>query len=359
MNFKDYLKQSRQQNNLTQKQAAKKIGTAECTIQNWENGRSMPEKALFPSIIQTYYLDKYEFGKYYINQIMSEIEDVETKPDKMFLLMDEKGEDLEKYKFEHIYILNPYLTNSNLIFNPMKGSIDSVINALSAALISNNDNEFIRNENLQVLNNAIIVLKHLLQDNATIFDLQKILWNIQDIGRKKYVMKLRKINTNLSRNINELEIRRKNDELIDWFLNDYYAGIGGAKGAPKTYQNATNLRYNLDKFIENTYYNKMFAKRNDKEEIVKEVKKIPFPIEEDNQCTKYTEDVVHFKFGDITTENFDLYQLPSNSLVVFQCISKEESFYKLIAAMLDTLELQFKIQKMNGTLSEHIFIKKK
>lgn len=27
MNFKDYLKQSRQQNNLTQKQAAKKIGT--------------------------------------------------------------------------------------------------------------------------------------------------------------------------------------------------------------------------------------------------------------------------------------------------------------------------------------------
>lgn len=60
MQFKDYLKKSRQQNNLTQKQAAVKIGTTECTIQNWENGRSMSEKALFQSIIQTYYLDKYQ-----------------------------------------------------------------------------------------------------------------------------------------------------------------------------------------------------------------------------------------------------------------------------------------------------------
>lgn len=52
--MEQYLKRKRISLNLTQTEAAKKLGVTESTIQNWENGRSRPDISKFKSISHVY-----------------------------------------------------------------------------------------------------------------------------------------------------------------------------------------------------------------------------------------------------------------------------------------------------------------
>ena len=89
MEFKNYLRELRQSANFTQKEAADKMSVSVTSVQNWENGRSIPERALFGDIIRAYNADKFEFGNHYVEEIMKEISNIHTENDKMVILTDE------------------------------------------------------------------------------------------------------------------------------------------------------------------------------------------------------------------------------------------------------------------------------
>ena len=122
---------------------------------------------------------------------------------------------------------------------------------------------------------AVKLLKRLLGDEATLLDLNTIVWNVGDEGRKNYVMALRRKSTMPDGSPIRPDIKRENDELIDWFLNDYYAGIGGAKGAPKTYENTSGVRTQISKLVSNTYLKKVLNPPRKGEEGYEESLHIP------------------------------------------------------------------------------------
>ena len=66
MKLNEYLKESREKCKLTQTKAAKLIGTSSNTIQNWEYGKSYPERALWENLISTYELDIDKFNNLFM-----------------------------------------------------------------------------------------------------------------------------------------------------------------------------------------------------------------------------------------------------------------------------------------------------
>lgn len=52
--MKEQLKQLRKAANLSQKEAAKKIGVVQSTVSMWETGRTKPETQILPIIANVY-----------------------------------------------------------------------------------------------------------------------------------------------------------------------------------------------------------------------------------------------------------------------------------------------------------------
>jgi hypothetical protein len=144
-------------------------------------------------------------------------------------------------------------------FNPLEGDEDDVIENMSTAfnLLNMDTTKDIKASTDILIRNAVKLLKKLYGDEATLLDLNTLIWNVADKGRKEYVMALKRKLTMPDGSPIPTYILKENDELIDWFLNDYYAGIGGAKGAPKTYENTTDVRTQISKLVENKYLNKI------------------------------------------------------------------------------------------------------
>ena len=205
--------------------------------------------------------------------------------------------------------INPYVPNTT-IFNPMKGDENIAINALISLLIDDTMSEETKYINTMIITNAVKVLKRLKGENITFHDLSILLTNLNDEGRKNYVMPLRKLSKMPDGRLIRSDIKRSNDELIDWFLNDYYAGIGGTKGAPQTYNNAVSLRSNISKILSNKYYSHVFG-----------------------------------------ISDFDLYNLEPGTLVIFQCVDKTEPFYKMIDRFLKDYYFNIRVQRMQKRLN--------
>lgn len=157
-----------------------------------------------------------------------------------------------------VLYFNPIL-NDCPYFNPLVGDEDDVIeNMCSTFNMLNADSpQYFKDMTDGLVRRAVKLLKRLLGDEATLLDLNTVVWNVSDEGRKKYIMPLKKLSTMPDGSEIRPDIKRENDELIDWFLNDYYAGIGGAKGAPKTYENTSGVRTQISKLVSNTYLKKV------------------------------------------------------------------------------------------------------
>lgn len=167
------------------------------------------------------------------------------------------NEKIDGLKREVLYF-NPIL-NDCPYFNPLVGDEDDVIeNMCSTFNMLNADSpQYFKDMTDGLVRRAVKLLKRLLGDEATLLDLNTLVWNVGDEGRKNYVMPLRKLDKMPNGRPIRPDIKRENDELIDWFLNDYYAGIGGAKGAPKTYENTSGVRTQISKLVSNTYLKKV------------------------------------------------------------------------------------------------------
>lgn len=175
-----------------------------------------------------------------------------------------------------VLYFNPIL-NDCPYFNPLVGDEDDVIeNMCSTFNMLNADSpQYFKDMTDGLVRRSVKLLKRLLGDEATLLDLNTIVWNVSDEGRKKYIMPLKKMEKMPNGNPIRPDIKRENDELIDWFLNDYYAGIGGAKGAPKTYENTSGVRTQISKLVSNTYLKKVLNPPRQGEEGYEESLHIP------------------------------------------------------------------------------------
>ena len=160
---------------------------------------------------------------------------------------------------EHKVVLyfNPILDGCPY-FNPLEGDEDDVIENMATTfnMLNMDSPQYFKDMTDGLVRKSVKLLKRLHGDDATLLDLNTIVWNVGDAGRKNYVMQLKRKSTMPDGSPIPPDIQKENDELIDWFLNDYYAGIGGAKGAPKTYENTSGVRTQITKLVSNKYLKK-------------------------------------------------------------------------------------------------------
>lgn len=157
-----------------------------------------------------------------------------------------------------VLYFNPIL-NDCPYFNPLVGEEDDVIENMCTTfnMLNADSPQYFKDMTDGLVRRSVKLLKRLLGDEATLLDLNTLVWNVGDEGRKNYVMPLRKMSRMPDGRPIRPDIKSENDELIDWFLNDYYAGIGGAKGAPKTYENTSGVRTQISKLVSNKYLKKV------------------------------------------------------------------------------------------------------
>jgi len=157
-----------------------------------------------------------------------------------------------------VLYFNPILNNCPY-FNPFIGDEDDVVENICYAFnqINKSFTAEIQSDSEILLRRAVKLLKRLLGDDATLLDLNTLVWNVNDEGRKNYVMKMKTLKTMPDGSEIRPDIEKENGEIIDWFLNDYYVGIGGSVNAPKTYMNTSNIRTQLEKITSNKYLRKV------------------------------------------------------------------------------------------------------
>ena len=164
----------------------------------------------------------------------------------------EKVYAMAKYYQRDVLYFNPILKDCPF-FNPLEGDETDVIENMATTfnMLNPDSPQFFKDMTDNLIRKGVKLLKRWKGDDATLIDLNTLLWNTNNEGTlivKDF--KLNHVDPNPT-------IQKENDELVSWFLTDYYAGIGGGKGAPKTYENCSGVRTQVSKLISNKYLRKV------------------------------------------------------------------------------------------------------
>lgn len=190
--------------------------------------------------------------------------------EKVYAMVNYKNGEIDKAMKDGVYSPDKYGVKRTVVyfnpilsgcpyFNPLEGEESDVIENMCTTfnMLNADSPQFFKDMTDGLVRRAVKLLKRLYGDQATLLDLNTLVWNVGDRGRKEYVMPLKRKATMPDGSPIPPDIQIENDELIDWFLNDYYAGIGGAKGAPKTYENTSGVRTQITKLVSNKYLKKV------------------------------------------------------------------------------------------------------
>lgn len=149
--------------------------------------------------------------------------------------LDPKGDFAEKVyamakieKRNDAVYFNPTLANCPY-FNPMVGDIDSVSECLVTTFkkLENEQQTFFANMDEMLMRRCIKVTKRLKGNSATLNDIS-ILMNDPNGDGKAMLNELGEMGFD--------DITKKeNNEIISWFINDYYTELSGQRNATKTY----------------------------------------------------------------------------------------------------------------------------
>lgn len=181
-----------------------------------------------------------------------------SNPDAGITVLEPKGDLAEKiyamanYYGREVLYFNPILKDCPF-FNPLEGDETDVIENMATTfnMLNPDSPQFFKDMTDGLIRKSVKLLKRCYGDDATLIDLNTLLWNTNNEGTA--------IVKDFKQNHSDPNptIQKENDELIYWFLNDYYAGIGGGKGAPKTYENCSGVRTQVSKLISNKYLRKV------------------------------------------------------------------------------------------------------
>lgn len=152
-------------------------------------------------------------------------------------------------------------------FNPCEGGEDEVIENITTSFgtMSDDSSQFFKDQNENLLRNALKVLKRLEASNpekhhVTLLKLSRFLQNIDDEGKKTIA--------EFGRIYSTPEIKAENDDLAEWFLNDYFSGAGGnTRGGTKTYEHCSGVRTQISKLISNKHLRRTLCPKYGEETI--------------------------------------------------------------------------------------------
>ena len=156
---------------------------------------------------------------------------------------------------------NPTLKNCPY-FNPMLGDEDSVSECLVTTFkkLENEQQTFFANMDEMLMRRCIKVTKRLYGDSATLNHINILMTNAA--GEGKVMLK------NLSHlSFNDILIEQENNEIISWFLTDYYTGLGGGRVATKTYEQCSGVRNQVSKLLANSLVKKILCPERAKEDM--------------------------------------------------------------------------------------------
>lgn len=133
-------------------------------------------------------------------------------------------------------------------FNPLFGNENDVIENMATTfkMLNPDSPQFFLDMSENLIRKSLKVLKRTLGDDATLLDLDTLLNNTGGAGRK-IIMDFSKVQ------VDNPSIARENSDIAQWYLNDYYSGISGERGATKTFEHCSGLRSQVAKLTSNIY----------------------------------------------------------------------------------------------------------
>ena len=118
--------------------------------------------------------------------------------------------------------------------------------ATTFKMLNPDSSQFFLDMNENTIRKALKILKRLKGDDATLLDLDTLLNNTGGQGRKM-VMDFSKLQ------VENPSVARENSDIAQWFLNDYYSGLSGERGATKTFEHCSGLRSQVAKLTSNEF----------------------------------------------------------------------------------------------------------
>lgn len=147
---------------------------------------------------------------------------------------------------------NPTLANCPY-FNPMVGDIDSVSECLVTTFkkLENEQQTFFANMDEMLMRRCIKVTKRLKGNSATLNDISILMNNANGEGNVML--------TELGEMSFDEITKKENNEIISWFMNDYYSELSGSRSATKTYEQCSGVRNQVAKLLANSLIKKILC----------------------------------------------------------------------------------------------------
>lgn len=172
-------------------------------------------------------------------------------------VLEPKGDLAEKiyamalYYDREVVYFNPILPDCPY-FNPLYGKESDVVENLSTTFLMLNPDspQFFKDMSDGLIRRCIKVLKRLYGNDATLLDLNTLVWDTNGKGRKM-VMEFSR------QKVGNPDVQKENEEIIAWMLNDYYKGLSGERNAPKTFEHCSGVRSQISKLVSNQYLRKV------------------------------------------------------------------------------------------------------
>lgn len=199
MTFEELIKKTQKDSGLTQADFADSIQISRKTFLNWVKGKHLP--------LET-------------DTVLQIISDVYNKP------MPVLSKALQKSKEQRMLgdnTVDMSQISEDNIDSILHGDERTVVNTITKIFeeeysdLSSEQRGYCR----LLIKNSILVAKRLCGDDMTFKDLKEITWN-GETGRINYVIPLKRKPTMPDGTPISNELQREHDELIDWFLQDYY-----------------------------------------------------------------------------------------------------------------------------------------
>lgn len=176
-----------------------------------------------------------------------------TNPEIGITVIEPKGDLAEKifamarYYNREVLYFNPILPDCPY-FNPLFGDETDVIENMATTfkMLNPDSSQFFLDMNENTTRKSLKILKRLYGDDATLLDFDTLLNNTGGQG-KRMVMEFSKMP------VENPSMARENADIAQWFLNDYYSGLSGERGATKTFEHCSGLRSQVAKLTSNVY----------------------------------------------------------------------------------------------------------
>lgn len=167
----------------------------------------------------------------------------------------EKVWSMAKIAGREVVYFNPIL-KSCPYFNPLEGPMTDVIENMATTfrMFSSDSSQFFQDANDGLLRRAIKVLKRIEEhdpnQNATLIGLSTLIHNTGGQGRQM-------VNAFQKLPVRNSDEQKEQEEIALWFLNDYFTGFSGDRGATKTYENTSAVRTQIAKLNSNQFLRKV------------------------------------------------------------------------------------------------------